>query len=42
MAYLRELVTPEEAAEQITHAEQFLELAEQLIGPLPPTESQGA
>ena len=35
-------VTPEEAAEQITHAEQFLELAEQLIGPLPPTEPQGA
>ena len=42
VAYLRELVTPEEAAEQITHAEQFLELAEQLIGPLPPTEPQGA
>jgi uncharacterized protein (UPF0332 family) len=35
-------VTPEETAEQITHAEQFLELAEQLIGPLPPTEPQGA
>jgi uncharacterized protein (UPF0332 family) len=33
-------VTPEEAAEQITRAEQFLELAERLIGPLPHTEPQ--
>jgi len=35
-------VSPEEAAEQITRAEQFLQLAERLIGPLPPTEPQGA
>lgn len=35
-------VSPEEAAEQITRAEQFLQLAERLIGPLPPAEPQGA
>lgn len=29
-------VTREEAAEQIARAEQFLELAERLIGPIPP------
>lgn len=31
-------VTPEEAQEQIARAEQFLELAERLIGPIPPAE----
>jgi uncharacterized protein (UPF0332 family) len=31
-------VTREEAQEQITHAEQFLELAERLIGPLAPQD----
>ncbi|MGH7964372.1 MAG: HEPN domain-containing protein [Candidatus Binatia bacterium] len=35
-------VTSEEAAEQITHAEQFLELAERLIGPLPPANTGNA
>lgn len=35
-------VTREEAAEQISHAEQFLELAERLIGPLPPPEEEPA
>jgi uncharacterized protein (UPF0332 family) len=29
-------VTPEEAAEQIAHAAALIQLAEQLIGPLPP------
>ena len=29
---------PEEAEEQIAHAEQFLELAERLIGPIPTEE----
>lgn len=33
-------VTPEEAAEQITRAEQFLELAERLIGPLPSADTE--
>jgi uncharacterized protein len=31
-------VTPQEASQQITHAEEFLALAERLIGPLPPPE----
>ncbi len=35
-------VTPEEATEQLTRAEQFLELAERLIGPLPPAGPQEA
>ena len=35
-------VTPEESEEQITHAEQFLELAERLIGPLPPGYAEEA
>ncbi len=34
----RESVTPEESMEQITRAQQFLELAERLIGPLPSTD----
>ena len=33
-------VTAEEAAEQITRAEQFLALAFQLIGPIPPEDKQ--
>jgi uncharacterized protein (UPF0332 family) len=33
-------VTPEEAAAQIAHAEQFLSLAEQLIGPIPPNDQE--
>jgi uncharacterized protein (UPF0332 family) len=35
-------VTEAEAAEQIAHAAQFLELAERLIGPLPPSPGQNA
>jgi uncharacterized protein (UPF0332 family) len=31
-----------QAREQLTHAEQFLELAERLIGPLPPPDEQPA
>ena len=38
----RHAVTFDQAQEQVGHAEQFLELAERLIGPLPPTEPQGA
>jgi len=34
------IVTPEEATEQIAHAEEFLALAERLIGPLPPDTQQ--
>jgi len=34
------IVTPEEATEQITHAEEFLALAERLIGPLQPDNQQ--
>ena len=34
----RHAVTVKEAQEQITRAEQFLELAERLIGPIPPAE----
>jgi uncharacterized protein (UPF0332 family) len=37
----RHAVTFDQAREQVGHAEQFLELAERLIGPLPPTEIQG-
>jgi uncharacterized protein (UPF0332 family) len=33
-------VTAEEAAEQITRAEQFLALASRLIGPIPPEDKQ--
>jgi uncharacterized protein (UPF0332 family) len=33
----RHAVTFDQAREQLTRAEQFLELAERLIGPLPPT-----
>ena len=33
-------VSHEEAAEQITHAEQFLELAARLIDPLPSTDTE--
>jgi uncharacterized protein (UPF0332 family) len=35
-------VTPEEAAEQIAHAEQFLALAERLIGPIPHDDREHA
>jgi predicted nucleotidyltransferase len=33
-------VTPDEASEQIAHAEEFLRLAERLIGPLPPPDQR--
>ena len=33
-------VTLDQAQTQITHAERFLELAEQLLGPLPPDEKR--
>ena len=39
---IRPGISESEAAKQITRAEQFLQLAERLIGPLPPTEPQGA
>lgn len=39
---IRPGISEDEAAEQITHAEQFLELAERLIGPLPPDEPEDA
>ncbi len=35
-------VTPAEAAEQIAHAEQFLALAERLIGPIPHDDQEHA
>jgi uncharacterized protein (UPF0332 family) len=38
--YTAESVSPEEAEEQIAHAEEFLELAERLIGPIPPEQPQ--
>jgi len=38
----RHAVTFDQAQEQVSRAEQFLELAERLIGPLPSTEPQGA
>lgn len=38
----RHAVTFDQAREQVSRAEQFLELAERLIGPLPPTEPQDA
>jgi len=31
-------VTPQEASQQIAHAEEFFTLAERLIGPLPPSD----
>ena len=31
-------VTPEESAEQLSRAEEFLQLGEQMIGPIPPRE----
>jgi uncharacterized protein (UPF0332 family) len=34
------VVTLEESAEQISHAEEFLELAERLIGAIPPSDEQ--
>ncbi len=33
-------VTPDEASEQIAHAEEFLRLAQHLIGPLPPPDQR--
>lgn len=36
--YWLDLPGKEEAEEQISHAQEFLELAERLIGPLPPEE----
>jgi uncharacterized protein (UPF0332 family) len=38
----RHAVTFDQAQEQVSHAEQFLELAERLIGPLPPAEPEDA
>jgi uncharacterized protein (UPF0332 family) len=38
----RHAVTFDQGQEQVSRAEQFLELAERLIGPLPPTEPQDA
>jgi uncharacterized protein (UPF0332 family) len=38
----RHAVSLDQAREQLSHAEQFLELAERLIGPLPPTDSEDA
>lgn len=38
----RRRVTPEQAHEQIVRAEQFLEQAERLIGPLPPADQEKA
>lgn len=35
-------VTPEQAREQIDRAQQFLEVAERLIGPVPPATGDGA
>lgn len=35
-----ERVTAEQAQEQITHAEEFLEVAERVIGPLPPPDAE--
>jgi hypothetical protein len=35
-------MTFEQAQEQIAHAAQFLELAERLIGPLPPSPTEKA
>ena len=34
------VVTLDQARMQISHAERFLELAEQMLGPLPPDEKQ--
>jgi uncharacterized protein (UPF0332 family) len=36
----RTTVTPQEASQQIAHAEEFFTLAERLIGPLPPPDQE--
>ncbi len=36
----QQIVTTEQAKEQIAHAEEFLEVAERVIGPLPPPDAE--